>query len=220
MRRNNDRLIYGYEKFKETVGVSTEVFMQELLEKSRELRAPDFSSMIQVHDNHIEYAQPEMIHPDTDGLVTDQTGLMLYGCFADCLPIYIWDNHRPLIGLAHAGWKGTSGRIAQRLAQRLIDMGAEDLSAWIGPGICAKHYQVSAGFDQLAKPIEPSAYINKKENGYFFDLFAENRAQLEQFIKPENIEVTDICTFSDTDYYSYRRDQQTRGRNLAYLMLK
>lgn len=219
MRKSNDRLILGYDRFKATVGVSAAVFGRELEEKSRELGAPDFSSMIQVHGNRIAQAKPGVIHPETDALVSDRKGLMLYGCFADCLPIYVWDEDKALIGLAHAGWKGTAGRIAQLLVERLIELGASELSAFIGPGICAKHYQVSAGFDQLLKPVDPGAFISEKDR-FYFDLFAENRAQLEQYLPAERITQSDSCTFSDPAYYSYRRDQQTRGRNLAYLMLK
>lgn len=219
MKKDNDRMIYGYEKFKETVGVSLDVFEKELKEKSRELGAPDFSSMIQVHGNQIVEAAPGMIHPSTDGLFTDQPGVILYGCFADCLPIYLWDEKLPLVGLAHAGWKGTTGRIAQRLAEEMKNAGAKNLRAWIGPGICAKHYQVSPDFDVVAKPLSTKTFFQRNED-YFYDLYEENRVQLEELLLPEHIQVTDICTFEDSNYYSYRRDQQTRGRNLAYIMLK
>lgn len=219
MKRNTDRLVYGYIRFQQTVGVSTEVYRKELQVQSRELMAPDFSSMIQVHGNQIAEAKPGFVHPDTDGLVTDQLGLMLYGCFADCLPIIIWDEDKPLIGLAHAGWQGTAGKISIKLVEKLIEMGGTKLSAWIGPGICAKHYQVSAGFETQVKPLNLKAMINLPDD-HFFDLKLENRTQLETYLKPETIEVSQICTFEDPNYYSYRRDKSERGRNLAYLMLK
>ena len=219
MRKDSDRLIYGYEKHNDKIGQATEEFQQELEQKCRELSAPDFSSMIQVHGNTIITAQPDRIHPDCDGLITDQVGLMLFGSFADCLPIYVWDQTKPLIGLAHAGWKGTAGRIAQNLVKQLIDLGATDLHAMIGPGICRQHYQVSAGFDLEAKPISHRSML-KIGNHYFFDLYAENQAQLEVYLKPDAIEISPICTYEDGNYYSYRRDQKTRGRNLGYIMLK
>lgn len=219
MRKNNDRVIMGYEKFKATVGVSLSVFQEELAIKSRELSAPDFSSMIQVHGGHIELAQAGMIFPDTDGLVTTQPGLMLYGCFADCLPIYVWDEEIDAIGLAHAGWQGTRERISQRLVERLIALGARNISAWIGPGISRDNYQVSPGFDREIKPVLTDAYHRKGED-YFFDLKAENRAQLLHYPEVTKLEISDICTYADPDYYSYRRDQANRGRNLGYIMLK
>lgn len=219
MKRKTDRLIYGYLKFKPTVGVSLEVFRDELTTQSRELSAPDFSSMVQVHGNRISQAKPGSIHSNTDGLIAEQRGLMLFGSFADCLPILLWDDKMDLIGLAHAGWKGTVGRIAERLAEALIERGARDLRAWIGPGICANHYQVGEDFFDQIQPFNPDAFIQLPDD-QFFDLKLENKSQLSQYLDPSFIEVSEVCTYESPDFYSYRRDKTERGRNLAYLMLK
>lgn len=219
MRRDNERLIYGYDKFKPTVGVSLDEFRRELSIKSRELAAPDFCSMIQVHGNQIAIASPGVIHLETDGLVSNQPGLMLFGCFADCLPIYVWDEKASIIGLAHAGWKGTAGRISQKLVEAMIELGAAQMKAWIGPGICAQHYEVSPGFDELVRPLNPAAMIETAASA-FFDLAAENKTQLMTYLAPQAIELSGICTYASQEYYSYRRDQKIRGRNIGYLMLK
>lgn len=219
MREITDRIIYGYDRLHSTSTHSVASYRDDLTMKNQELGAPDFSSMLQIHGNHIETARPGVIHEGTDGLVTDQRGLILYGRFADCLPIIVWDEVRPLIGIAHAGWQGTAGRIGLRLVEQMISLGAEKLQAWIGPGICLEHYQVSPGFDLQVQPMDIKSMV-VSNNDYFFDLKQENRTQLEVYLHAEMIEVSDICTFEDLNYYSYRRDKAERGRNVGYIMLK
>ena len=219
MREITDRIIYGYERLQSTNTHSVDAYRDDLTMKNQELGAPDFSSMTQVHGNHIETARGGVIHEATDGLVTDHYGLILYGRFADCLPIIVWDETRPLIGIAHAGWQGTAGRISLRLVEHMINLGAKKLRAWIGPGICLKHYQVSPGFELQVQPMDSRSMVIRNQD-HFFDLKQENRSQLEVYLKAEAIEVSDICTYEDSDYYSYRRDKAERGRNIGYIMLK
>lgn len=42
-----------------------------------------------------------------DGLVTNIPNLVLTTYHADCVPLYFYDYDKKVIGLAHAGWKGT-----------------------------------------------------------------------------------------------------------------
>ena len=50
---------------------------------------------------------------DTDALITNEPGLPLMLCFADCVPVIFLDPERKAVGIAHAGWKGTVAKIAR-----------------------------------------------------------------------------------------------------------
>ena len=43
---------------------------------------------------------------------------------------------------------------------------------------------------------------------------------METGVLPENIEISDICTFEKQKYHSYRRDGTEAGRLLAFAGLK
>ena len=46
-----------------------------------------------------------------DGLYTYESNILLTMCFADCVPIYLYDTNSEYVGLCHAGWRGTQSQI-------------------------------------------------------------------------------------------------------------
>ena len=53
-----------------------------------------------------------MLRPDGDALVSNVPGLALAVMVADCVPILLCDPARGAAAAIHAGWRGTSARIA------------------------------------------------------------------------------------------------------------
>ena len=85
-------------------------------------------------------------YTDIDGLVTDVPGLVLAAFYADCVPLYLVDPVRRCIGLSHAGWRGTVGKIGKKTVELMREQygsSPEDLVAAIGPSICQSCYEVS-----------------------------------------------------------------------------
>src|SRR6185436_20163230 len=74
--------------------------------------------------------------PVADGQWTDRKNVLLGVAAADCVPILIADPSGA-IGVAHAGWEGTSLRVARALVETMLAGGAsrEDLVASLGPSI-------------------------------------------------------------------------------------
>ncbi len=73
-----------------------------------------------------------------DGLMTDESGLLLAVKTADCIPILVADRKRRAVAAFHAGWRGTVQRIVESGIGRMrLQFGSrpEDLMAAIGPGI-------------------------------------------------------------------------------------
>jgi hypothetical protein len=88
-----------------------------------------------------------------DALITDEPGVVLMLMFADCVPVLLVDPVRRAVGAAHAGWKGTAGRIASRTVEAMVrEFGSrpEDLRAAIGPAIGGCCYEVS---DEVAAAV-------------------------------------------------------------------
>ncbi len=80
-----------------------------------------------------------------DALVTTTPGLLLAIETADCVPILLLDARRRIVAAAHAGWRGTLARIAEKLVGRMrmrFSSDPADLMAAIGPAIGPCCYEV------------------------------------------------------------------------------
>jgi polyphenol oxidase len=80
-----------------------------------------------------------------DGMITATPGLLLGIQAADCLPVILVDATRQVVGVFHAGWRGTVQRIVQKGVgelHRAFGSRPQDLKAAIGPGIHACCYTV------------------------------------------------------------------------------
>jgi len=80
-----------------------------------------------------------------DGLITATRGLLLAIQTADCLPVILVDAKRHVVGVFHAGWRGTVQRIVEKgigEMHRCFGTNPRDLKAAIGPGIQGCCYEV------------------------------------------------------------------------------
>lgn len=166
---------------------------------------------------------------ETDALITDEKDVPLLLFFADCTPILFFDPRHRAAGIAHGGWKGTVGKIAQKTVlamQREFGTRPEDCLVGIGPAIGPCCYEVdSAISDQFAAafPQNQAEIILAAGGGkQKLDLWAANRCQLEEIgVQQEHIDVAAVCTQCNSDvFFSYRADQGHTGRIGALLCLK
>lgn len=82
---------------------------------------------------------------DTDGLITNEPGIVLATFYADCVPLFFVDPVRRAVGLSHAGWRGTVqgiGAVTVRKMQECFGSKPEDIIAAVGPSICVSCYEV------------------------------------------------------------------------------
>jgi polyphenol oxidase len=80
-----------------------------------------------------------------DGLITAAPGLVLAIQTADCLPVILVDAKRRVVGVFHAGWRGTVQRIVEKgVGEMIRHFGTHprDIKAAIGPGIHGCCYEV------------------------------------------------------------------------------
>lgn len=153
-----------------------------------------------------------------DGLVTDRPGLALTMRFADCAPVLLYDPVHHVIGLAHAGWRGTVLGAAVSVLQTMVEaFGTRppDVQAAIGPSIGPARYQVGEEVvAAVARAFGDTAGLVRRaaDGSAYLDLWAANRLALQR-AGVEQIEVAGICTATRTDeFYSHRAEGGRTGR--------
>jgi len=144
-----------------------------------------------------------------DALITSDTGIILGIETADCLPIFLKDSKKNVIGLAHAGWRGVVANIASNFVEVALAAGAriDNIEIAIGPHIQKCCFVVK---EEIIKEFKGSGVINNVGDQCHVDLQLIVRNQLmEVGIKSENISVNSECTCClKNKYYSYRRDKE------------
>jgi hypothetical protein len=159
--------------------------------------------------------------PSCDGMLTAQdVGLLSF--FADCVPVFFFHPRSRIIGLAHAGWRGTAGNIVQEMVNRIIQAGAdaEECLAAVGPCIGPCCYDIGDSVASIfrEKWNEPSVLSETASGEYSLDLQEANRQLLiSAGIRAENILIAQMCTSCHPgEFFSYRREGIT-GRMAAYI---
>ncbi len=176
-----------------------------------------FPKQVSGHDIWVVHKQtnPPM---EADAVITTRTDIALGVLTADCVPVVLFDTRKKILALVHAGWRGTVGEITRKTVEALerdFHCNPSDIYAAVGPSIGPEVYEVGNEvihiFETLKYGIE---HWKPTPNGKFLlDLWSANRYQLEVAgILPENIEMTTICTYSNTQFYSARRDSVHTGR--------
>ena len=162
---------------------------------------------------------------DLDGFVTDLKGVTLTTKHADCVPLYAYDPAKKVIGLAHAGWRGTASGMAASLIDAMsLHYGCDpsDIKAAVGPSIGRCHFEVSEDAAEVFRTKMPWS-VEFTEPGiisgkYMIDLKGIN-ARLFEMKGVKDVFISPVCTHCDTvNCWSYRRDK-TPERHLAYIAL-
>ncbi|MBE6823724.1 MAG: peptidoglycan editing factor PgeF [Ruminococcaceae bacterium] len=163
-----------------------------------------------------------------DALVTNEKGVTLVTYYADCTPLFFVDTKKKAIGLAHAGWRGTVGKIGAQVISTMREnygTNPSDLVCAIGPAISLCCYEVdkACADNFYALDLDDSKFVFPKDDGkYMIDLLETNRQILLSCgVKEENITVSDLCTKCNSDLlWSHRATNGKRGTMSAFLTLK
>ena len=167
---------------------------------------------------------------ETDGMVTDVPGICLVTFYADCVPLYLVDPVRKVIGLSHSGWRGTVNRMGQVTLEKMQEVygtDPKDVVAAIGPSICQDCYEVSEDVidrfkDSFSRKDWKDLFYRKENGKYQLNLWRANELVFwEAGILPEHIAVTNLCTHCNPDIlFSHRTTGDKRGNLSALLALK
>jgi len=124
-------------------------FLQKLGAVNRSRKGKSLWPVItlrQVHSDIIRRIEQVPAEPLAgDGMITATPGLLLAIQTADCLPVIVVDGRNRVVGVFHAGWRGTVKRIVEKGVGEMIrcfGSRPRDLKAAIGPGIQGCCYEV------------------------------------------------------------------------------
>lgn len=163
------------------------------------------------------------VFPATDALVSSTPGMALVIQTADCAPIFLYDPESRVIGLAHAGWKGTLARIAESTVAEMVTLGAvaERIVAWIGPMAGACCYEVSEELIERFVSEFGEMPAHEVHEGKQLNLPQINASQLRRAgVSPDYLQAGDACTIHQHEhFFSYRASKGTTGRILSILAM-
>jgi YfiH family protein len=148
--------------------------------------------------------------PVCDAVVTCEPGVVLMVRAADCAPVLLADAERAVVAAAHVGRPGMVAGIVAATLEVMCGAGARVITAWIGPHVCGRCYEVPAAMrDEVARCV-PESRAETAWGTPAVDIGAGVRAQLEA----EGVEIVDAarCTLEGEDLYSYRRQGGESGR--------
>ena len=189
----------------------------------------------QVHGDRIAVIdRPELTREDLEGydaFICKFPGIAIGVRTADCVPILLYDPVQRVVAAIHSGWKGTVLKIAQKtIGLMKCDFGClpENLRAIIGPAIGPNSFQVGPEVvDKFRHAGFPMTQIwsfrgegdgSPMSGGHHIDLYTANRWILEES-GVRDIQVFDIDTFTDTSFFSARREGTACGRNINAIRL-
>lgn len=170
-----------------------------------------------------------------DGIVTNERDILLTSFYADCVPLYFWDQEHNAIGLAHAGWKGTVTAIAANMVETMQSQYGtrpERLQCAIGPSIGECCYEVNEVvleriyqlWDEmeLAQELLHLVIKEQKQNIARINLKEINRQiMIKAGILASRIEISDWCTGCRRDlFFSHRMENGRTGRMASWIGLR
>ncbi|MGH1377236.1 MAG: peptidoglycan editing factor PgeF [Alphaproteobacteria bacterium] len=192
-------------------------------------------SLYQVHGAKVVCVKEPWAHserPKADGFVTDVAGMGLGVLTADCAPVLFWgrkDGGDPVIGAAHAGWKGAVGGVLGNVVTEMETLGAnkDTIYACVGPCISKSSYEVSSEF------IEPFIDENSESERFFFGGSKDGHLMFDlsgycawRLFRAglKNISLLDKDTYSnEPEFFSYRRsihrNEPGYGRQISVIII-
>lgn len=190
----------------------------------------------QVHESNIAYVTQEdcgngVIKPNKwesmDGIYTNQKGVTLVTHYADCVPLFFYAPNYGMIGLAHAGWRGTVEEIGKKMIQLWEQQGipVDEIEVGIGPSIGPCCFEVHSDVaDVFLQKFGSKHFIvaNTSNGKYNINLWECNRQSLLSYgLKAEQIQCLEVCTCCEHEtFYSHRHTCGRRGTLGAFMVLK
>jgi len=155
------------------------------------------------------------LHGIGDGLVTAEPGITLSVRAADCVPVLLADADAGVLGACHCGRSGVVAGIVPATLAAMRGLGATSVTAWVGPHVCGRCYEVPAELRDEVAHVEPATRATTSWGTPSLDVGAGVRAQLGR----EGVETVDlsVCTRESPDLFSYRRDGKSSGRQAGII---
>lgn len=176
----------------------------------------------------LPYDKQQDFFMGVDAMITSLPAVCLCVLMADCVPVLLYCPVKRVVGVVHAGWRGTVSKTAQHTVGAMCELfgcNPTDIVAGIGPAICEDQFEVDhsvAGqFAEIGFEMERISSVNPLTKKIHLNLWEANKELLlEAGVRECNIETMNICTFSSgQEFFSARRQGTASGRQAAGIML-
>ncbi len=159
--------------------------------------------LLNQHHSNLVCEASEHPSPLADAHFSSKNNQSLVVKTADCIPILLSHQEEPWIAAIHAGWRGLTSGIIRNTIQHAP---SKQCFAWIGPHICAQHYDVPIEFAE--KHFDSKHWIHTTNKRTHIDLKGNAKEQLSE-LGISNIMDSGVCTFCHPKIPSYRRNKTT-----------
>lgn len=174
----------------------------------------------QIHSNIITATGYGGSVGNSDALITPRKGIGLAVSMADCVGIFLYDKIEKVVAGIHSGWKGTTQEITKKTLEQLrceFDSEPENLFVYIAPSISQSNYEVGK---EVAEKFNEKYLIPKGEK-YLLNVAQANYDMLVDFGIPKNqIEKSELCSYSADYLHSFRRDKNNSGRAFGVIGIR
>ena len=177
--------------------------------------------MNQVHGREVmDAAQVGSESPTADASFSRTANVACAVMVADCVPVLFAATDGGCVAAAHAGWRGLAGGVLSAtlaaMAQGAVSTEGTRVTAWIGPTIGARQYEVDEVVRAAFAKVDHAHFRASRPGHYWLDLAALAESQLLR-CGVAAVSRAGICVFERDDlFYSHRRDGTT-GRCAALI---
>jgi YfiH family protein len=180
-----------------------------------DLEADSVATMRQVHGADVAWALQGQV-PEADAQLTYTPGLALLVRVADCVPVVLATAERDTVGVVHAGRRGLVAGVVPAAARILLERGKGSVSAWVGPHICGRCYELDTTTAAEVAAAVPAASSVTWTGTPAADLGAGVAAQLAAL----GVTVHQVggCTLEDDRFFSYRRNGTTQRQGALVVL--
>lgn len=163
-----------------------------------------------------------------DGMYTKVPEVTLVTHYADCVPLLFYAPGYSIIGMTHAGWRGTVNKIAKALIDIWVhteNIPIKAIQVGIGPSIGKCCFEVGSEVaDEFLNEFGEQSFItyNDTSQKYHIDLWETNKhVLLSSGINEDNIFGAELCTSCNEDiFFSHRKSRGNRGTLGAFMVLR
>lgn len=182
---------------------------------------PGFAGFVMAHQVHgcrvltHQAAAGWVVHDGADGHLTRDPGVLLMVTVADCVPVYLVDPARRIVGLLHGGWRGTAAGILEAGLDRMTACGSlvENVLMHCGVGICGRCYEVGP------EVLSACGVPGEGQGRGHLDLRAV-LAERARRAGVEKVSTSQFCSAHDrAAFFSHRASGGRDGRMVAYVGL-
>jgi YfiH family protein len=206
---------------------------RQLLLENLNIDSKELFFVKQVHGDRVfvlddpQKSADQVEKEEADALITHLTEKPIAVLTADCVPVILYDPEKHVIGVVHAGRKGTQMSIVSKtisILSRVYGSRPQDVVMAMGPAIGGCCYEVE---DPCIAPFQENYrdwkdfVIVRSQSKFMLDLLKANAMDgVRAGIAKENIHQSGECTSCNNErWFSYRKEGTT-GRIVSLAMLR